>query len=70
VADYRGLVNAAKAGRSRPHRLQLIASIAVEGRKFRTCLGIPLWGIRDRVEPAAIPAMSATLPNAEVNSGH
>jgi hypothetical protein len=43
VADYRGLVNAAKAGRSRPHHLQLIASIAVEGRKLRTCLGIPLW---------------------------
>jgi hypothetical protein len=42
VADYRGLVNAAKAGRSRPRHLQLIGSIAVEGRKFRTCLGIPL----------------------------
>jgi hypothetical protein len=43
VAGYRGLVNAAKAGRSRPHDLQLIASIAVEGRQFRTCLRIRLW---------------------------
>jgi hypothetical protein len=45
VADYRGLVNAAKAGRSPPHHLQLIASIAVEGSKFRTCLAFRFGSI-------------------------
>jgi hypothetical protein len=31
---------------------------------------LPLWVIRDRVKPAASPAMSAMPPKAEVDSEH
>jgi hypothetical protein len=36
---------------------------------IRSEVQCPLWVIRDRVEPAASPAMSVIAPKAEVNSG-
>jgi hypothetical protein len=44
--------------------------LCADAQQPTTIAACRLWVIRDRVEPAARPAMSAMPPKAEINSGH